>query len=521
MVNMLTNAADIWNTANHFAWHADLLSLLLLVWIISMLILRYRPADRKSLFSTLLMLVFGLLGQLVSGFVNIGGFSMMAAGLHEAFLILEGLAVIRVIGIFIFRLILPLIRFTPPRILEDIAVFVAYVGWGFARLHNAGLELSGIITTSAVITAVLAFSMQETLGNILGGLALQLDNSIEIGDWVKVEDIVGKVVEIRWRYTAIETRNWETVIMPNSQLMRGKFVVLGRYGNNNVQWRRWVWFNVGYQTAPSRVIETVQKAIRNADIPNVAQTPEPNCVLMDFNDSFSRYALRYWLTDLQQDDPTDSDVRDHIYAALQRADIRLAVPEHSIHVVTESEKHEQAKHIRHLQERIDALNKVELFSSLHPDELRTIAEKLKYAPFVKGDIITRQGAIAHWLYMLIDGEADVFLETSGQEKRKLSTLHPGNFFGEMGLMTGAPRTATVIAASDVECYQLDKQSFQEVLQHRPELADEISKILVSRRYGLDSFQQVMDEDTRVTQMAQQHQDILSRIYDFFGLKKSG
>ncbi|GBG12779.1 mechanosensitive ion channel protein MscS [Novimethylophilus kurashikiensis] len=518
MGNLITDALDSWDTASRFAWHDGLGSLLLLVAALSLLMLHYRPSDRRSLFSTLLMLAFGLIGQLGAGFVSTRGFPAMAEGLHEAFRILEGLAVIRIFGMFIFRMLPPLVHLTPPRILEDIIVFLAYIAWGFVRLHTAGLDLSGIVTTSAVITAVLAFSMQDTLGNILGGLSLQFDNSIQIGDWIKVDDIVGKVVDIRWRYTAIETRNWETVIVPNSQLMRGKFAVLGRYSDREVQWRRWVWFNVGYQVSPSRVIETVQKAIRSADIPNVSKSPEPNCVLMDFTDSYGRYAVRYWLTDLQLDDPTDSEVRDHIYAALQRADIRLAVPEHSIHMITETEKHEQARHIRRLQERIDALHKVELFNSLHADELRTIAEKLKYAPFAKGDIITRQGAVAHWLYMLTDGEADVYLETPGQERRKLNTLHPGNFFGEMGLMMGAPRTATVIAATDVECYQLDKASFQEVLEHRPEMAEEISKILVSRRYGLDSLQQMIDDDTRVSQMAQQHQDVLSRIYEFFGIK---
>jgi len=518
MGDMITTVANNWSTTSHFAWHDGLGGLLVLVTIVAVLMLHYRPQDRRSLSATLLMLGLGLLGQLAAELIS-NGFPAMASGLHEAFRILEGLAVIRLFGMFVFRLALPLVHLTPPRILEDIIVFLAYVAWGFVRLHNAGLDLSGIVTTSAVITAVLAFSMQETLGNILGGLALQLDNSIEIGDWVKIEDIVGRVAEIRWRHTAIETRNWETVIVPNSQLMKGKFSVLGRYGNHDPQWRRWIWFNVGYQTAPSRVIETVQKAVRNADIPNVARQPEPNCVLMDFTESYGRYALRYWLTNLQADDPTDSDVRDHIYAALQRANIRLAVPEHSIHMITETERHEQAKHLRHLQERLEALNKVELFSSLHPSELRTIAEKLKHAPFAKGDIITRQGAVAHWLYMLVDGDADVYLETPGQERRKLNTLHPGNFFGEMGLMTGAPRTATVIAATDVECYQLDKASFQEVLEHRPELAEEISKILVSRRYGLDSLQQTMDDDTRATQMAQQHQDVLTRIYEFFGLRK--
>ncbi len=504
-------------TIIHAAWHDDIAILLLLVSILAFVFLRSRPIDRKTLLLTLLLLGLGLLGQLVGAIIESAGFLRVAAGLREAFLILEGLAVIRLLGLFLFRVAIPVFRFTPPRILEDILVFIAYIGWGFIRLHDAGLDLSGIVATSAVITAVLAFSMQDTLGNILGGLALQLDNSIEIGDWVKVDDVSGKVVEVRWRYTAIETRNWETVIIPNSQLMKGKFSVLGRHGTDPVQWRRWVWFNVGYQTAPARVIQTVQKAIRSANIQHVASHPEPNCILMDFAESYGRYAVRYWLTNLQADDPTDSEVRDHIYASLQRANIRLAFPEHNVHTTKENEKHQQARHQKHIQARLAPLRKIELFSAFREDELLAIAEKLKYAPFAKGDVITQQGDVAHWLYIIAEGEADVFLEVKNQEKRKLSTLQPGNFFGEMGLMTGAPRTATVIAATDVECYRLDKESFQEFLQKRPELADEISRILVSRRYGLDSLQQDVDESARASQMAQQHQDVLGRIRNFFGL----
>jgi CRP-like cAMP-binding protein len=239
---------------------------------------------------------------------------------------------------------------------------------------------------------------------------------------------------------------------------------------------------------------------------------------MDFDAGYGRYAVRYWLTDLQHDDGTDSDVRDHVYAALQRAGIRLAIPEHNVHMTKESEKREQAKQTKRIQERIEALRNVELFNGLREDELLAIAQRLKYAPFAKGDIITHQGAIAHWLYMLIEGEAEVYLESAGQPRRKLSTLQPGNFFGEMGLMTGAPRTATVIASTDAECYQLDKASFEDILKNRPEMAEEISHTLVSRRFGLDSLQQDVDADTREQQMSQQHQDMLSRIRNFFGLK---
>ena len=166
--------------------------------------------------------------------------------MHEVFVIGAGIAVIRLWGLLVFRIVLPAVKFTPPRITEDIFVIIAYMAWFMVRLRYAGLDLGSILATSAMITAVVAFAMQDTLGNILGGLALQLDNSVEVGDWIKVDDIAGKVVDIRWRSTLVETRNWETVVFPNSQLMKNKFMVLGRRTDQPVQWRRWVWFNVGW-----------------------------------------------------------------------------------------------------------------------------------------------------------------------------------------------------------------------------------------------------------------------------------
>src|ERR1035437_918437 len=112
-----------------------------------------------------------------------------------------------------------------------------------------------------MITAVVAFAMQDTLGNILGGLALQLDNSVQIGDWIKVDDVVGRVVDIRWRSTLVETRNWETVVFPNSQLMKNKFLVLGRRNGQPVQLRRWIWFGVSLTTTPAHVVKAVEETI--------------------------------------------------------------------------------------------------------------------------------------------------------------------------------------------------------------------------------------------------------------------
>ena len=92
----------------------------------------------------------------------------------------------------------------------------------------------------------------------------------------------------------------------------------------------WVYFNVDFRYAPSHVIDVVRDALRAAPIEGVADDPKPNVICYDFakdgRDSFGYYAVRYWLTDLANDDPTSSRVRTRIYTALRRAGIPLARP---------------------------------------------------------------------------------------------------------------------------------------------------------------------------------------------------
>src|SRR5512145_1525466 len=322
---------SFWDKMTGFFWGEESLPVLIMVLAMAMLLLHFRRDERASLINTVGFFFVCLFGQFVSGVLHALDMARAAALTHEVFVIGAGVAVIRLWGLLVFRIVLPAVKLNPPRITEDIFVIIAYVAWFMVRLRYAGLDLGSILATSAVITAVIAFAMQDTLGNILGGLALQLDNSIEVGDWIKVDDISGKVVDIRWRSTLVETRNWETVVFPNSQLMKNKFLVLGRRTDQPVQWRRWVWFNVGLDISPTRVVSVVEDSILQTDIANVARNPAPNCILMDMdNKGYARYALRYWLTDLMPDDLTDAMLRWHIMTALQRAGIKLALEEKSI-----------------------------------------------------------------------------------------------------------------------------------------------------------------------------------------------
>lgn len=496
-----------------YAWQPESRYVLALAAVLGLAAWGFGGPERGPVYRTLLLFVAASLGQLAAGVMNAAGFAVAAHFVFELSVLVAGVALIRLAGLLVFRAMLPLLHLPLLRIAEDIAIFLAYVAWVLVRLHTTGFDPSSLLASTAVVTAVLAFAMQDTLGNILGGLAIQLDDSIKVGDWVRVDEAAGRVVDIRWRYTAIETRNWETVIVPNSELMKRKFMVLGRHQDGPLQWRRHVTFNVDLAAPPTRVIPAIERAIGEAEIAHIATSPKPNCVLLDFAHGYGRYDLRYWLTDPRQDDPTDSQVRIHIYTALQRAGLRLAVEEHGIRMTEQSEAHRQEVHEREIERRLGALRVVDLFNTLTTEEQRTVAERLTYLPFAQGEVITRQGNVAHGLYILTAGEADILVDVEGT-RQSIATLGPGTFFGEMGLMTGAPRNATVTAKSNVECYRLDKSHFETVVRSRPALVGEISRVMASRESVLQAaVTKALNQQAHMPA----HGELFDRICSFFGI----
>jgi small-conductance mechanosensitive channel len=475
--------------------------------------------SRYVLQQTAAFFLLCLLGELGVAAMHGLGWTMVADSLYEIFLIGVGIALIRFGGLLVFRIVIPLLHIGAPRILEDITVFAAYGVLGFVRMRYAGFDPSQIVATSAVITAVVAFAMQDTLGNILGGLAIHLDHSMEIGDWIMIEGTSGRVMDIRWRYTMITTRNGEKVVIPNSQLMKTRFTVVGADsglpGQNNI-WRRWVWFNVELDHPPMRVMRIVDAAVAGARIAHVASHPAPDCVLMSFEDGYARYAMRYWLTEPELDDPTDSVVRAHIVAALTRAGMALAIPRQARYLIKENAARDAALAARELHRRSEAIGRIDLFRTLSDEEKNTLAKHLLYAPFVSGDTLISQGEDTHSLYIIVSGEVEVWLEAENA-RRQLSTLGPGNVVGEMSLLTGELRHATVIAKTDVDSYQMDRAGFEEILRSRPAIAEEISHILATREAELGQLRESLEKSALASRQSSRRDLILRRMRAYFGI----
>ena len=494
-------------------FRAEVSTAMVVALVLGLVLLALRPRDRASTRNALVLLVFCAVAGAADTVIGSMGGRSLTGILADASTVLVGVVLIRMVGILVFRILLPAVRVAPARIVEDLVTAALMIAWGLVWLRLAGVDLGSLITTSAVITGVVALSMQETLGNILGGVVLQLDQSIRVGDWMKVDETSGRVVEIRWRYTAVETRNRETVVIPNGWLVKNRFTLVGSRSDPYPTWRRWLWFELDVAHAPIRVCEILVKSVTDADIPNVARDPEPSAVLMRVDHAVGHYALRYFLTDPRPDDVTDSLVRAHALASLTRHNMPIAAPREERLLIKDNEAHRAAQHAKDLARRRAALARVDLFAPLSDAERSELAEHLVYAPFVKGDTITRQGSVAHWLYLVVSGEADVWIEADG-ERTHVATLIPGNVFGEMGLMTGEPRRATITARSDIECYRLDKAGFESVLRSRPDIAGEMSRVLASRQTELTGRRESAGAGGK---RASRDDDILARIRGFFGL----
>ncbi len=420
-------------------------------------------------------------------------------------------------ALLLFHVLLPRIGLHAPLIVRDVIVVIAQVSSVVLVLSRSGFNLQGLIATSAVFSAILGFSLQDVIGNIAGGLALQVDGSLGPGDWIRVDQIIGRIVEVRWRHTAVETRDWETVLIPNSIMTKSQVVILGRRRGQATQQRRHIYFTVDYRHQPGDVIGIVTTAVRAAQLNNVALTPQPYAAMNDMVGAWGQYVLRYWLMDLAADTSTDSAVRACIYFALQRAGIELSSHAAAVNLAREEDhEHREVKTEKQLRRRRELINALTLFSSLSDQERDELARSLIYAPFARGEVMTRQGAEAHWLYLVEEGEASVRV-SEGAQQREVSRLKGPTFFGEMSLLTGEPRSATVLAESEVECFRLDKVAVGRVLTARPELAGQLALILAERRLKLDSVRDSMSAEAAKERATRDANALKNRIRAFFAI----
>jgi small-conductance mechanosensitive channel/CRP-like cAMP-binding protein len=424
-----------------------------------------------------------------------------------------GLAVLTMAVHLLFDVLLVRLRAALPLIVRDLSIIVLSLVLVLMSAIRLGFDLTGVVATSAVLTAVVGLSLQDTLGNILGGLSLQVDGSLSVGDWVQIGEVRGQVAQIGWRCTAIETNSWETVFVPNVVLMRNQVTVQGRRQGRPWAWRRSVRFHLPLGTPPAGVVAAIEHAVRAVEVPWVAVDPPPTCVCTGFDQGLASFAVRYWLTNGLHDESTDSRVRNLIAAAVARLGLELAAPGRDItqRDVPAPEGNEADS------DKLRLVADSSLFRPLDPREQVQLAAALREWPLAPGEHLTRWGEEGDSLYFVASGILTVQVPVPdgiGDAAAEVARIGRGSVVGEMSLLTGEARSATITAVGDVRCYRLDRAAFTSVVRGRPDIIERLSAFIAERQ-RVNS--EVLSRREPVARDEAGHASALSRMYRWLGL----
>jgi small-conductance mechanosensitive channel/CRP-like cAMP-binding protein len=401
-----------------------------------------------------------------------------------------------------------------PRIVQDVVIALVYFVATMGLFGASGVELSSLLTTSALLTAVVGFALQDTLGNVVSGLAIQVKRPFSIGDWVSLDgkpENYGRVVEVNWRATRVVTNENVTVIVPNANIAKGTVL---NFSEPTPVVRRSIRVSVTYDVPPSRVEEIALRAMRAS--PGVLEEPPPECVLSEFGDSGIEYWCRFFIDDFRRRDVLVGGVAARLYYDFLREDIQIPYPIRTVHLHQRGDEQETRDRERRGQRLAAHFEAIDFLAPLGPEVLRELAARVRTVAYGRGERVVSEGEEGADLFVLERGQVAVTVE-GGAQAREIARLGPGDFFGEMSLMTGEARRATVVALGDVEAVRVDKDSFREVLARSPHVLDEIGRVLAARQAALDADAAAASAGAAGPGLDQRSHALISRIRGFFRL----
>jgi small-conductance mechanosensitive channel len=364
------------------------------------------------------------------------------------------------------------------------------------------VDLGAVFTTSAIFGVIIGLALQDTLGNLFAGISLQADKPFQVGDVIAISGKGTGVVEsVTWRGVKIRTFSNHIVLISNSVLGKDAIEVCPK---NNLN-ARLVFFNTLYTNSPAKTAHIVREAVRDAD--NVSQKIMPIVRIRNLGDNGIDWEVKYWLTDYAKYNDTDALVRQRIWYAFKRTGIDFAYPTRTLYIEKEGD-------VRDLQQDettlIDRLSGVEIFSPLTSDEIVRLAAASERRVFAPGETVIKAGERGSSMFVINRGRVRVSISENGK-RRTVATLNEGDFFGEMALFTGEPRTANVSAAEETEVLEIGHQAMKQLFESNPNLVESLSATIAERRIGLMKKEETTETPEEVSK------GIFSSIKRFFSL----
>jgi small-conductance mechanosensitive channel/CRP-like cAMP-binding protein len=399
-----------------------------------------------------------------------------------------------------------------PKFLREIVsviVFCVSLVLVVSRVYGGGYSF-GVLLPSTVVVGIVGWAMQDLLGNVISGVALQIGKPFKSGDWLIIENHHAEVIEINWRSTKLRTTDDHYIDVPNTAIVRSTIVNLS-YPSHLHAMRLKV--GIAYDAPPNHVKQILMQATLHSE--GVLSHPPPKVFLMEFGDSAISYEIKFWINHHAAFNEISDELRTRIWYGLQRAGIAIPFPIRTVQL----ERKRPTTHT--LPETVRAaIRGKPFFKCLSDHEVEGIVTGAKFAVFGRGERIVEQGAEGSSMFILLTGEAGVYVrhEGNGADPTRVATLSAGEYFGEMSLLTGEHRSATIVAASDCEVLEIAKAHLARILQENGELLTNLSEMLAQRRLDNESVLASNAERHTMGQRKQEYaQNFLQKLASVFDL----
>ena len=403
-------------------------------------------------------------------------------------------------------------RQTPiPKFLREIVALFIFLIAVLLVLHvgyHASSELKVLLSGSGVLAIIIALAAQNVLGGIIAGMALQVSRPYKVGDWLHVGDHFAEVMEINWRSTRVRTNDAIYLDIPNNELVRQTIINL-HYPTQIHSMR--IRVGVDYNIPPNRVKDALLKAARNAT--GVVTDPPVKVFLVDFGESAVIYEIKFSMGNHAAYNEVSDAVRTNVWYELKRQRMTIPFPIRTLQVDRKS----KAPLEEGRSEALAIMRREPIFQCLEDRQLDGLVKQAQFNHFGRGERVIEEGAEGQSMFILLRGTAQVSVSKNGAAIR-VGVLRSGDCFGEMSLLTGEKRTATVRAEDDCEVLEISKPVMGDLLRNAPECLHQLSELLAKRKLENEG---IIKDAVRTDQQASKQREytasFLSRLRSFFEL----
>lgn len=373
-----------------------------------------------------------------------------------------------------------------------------------------GVNLVALVALPTVAAAMVGVALKDTLTRFFAGI--ELGKIVKVGDWITVLDREGMVAHIGMEHVTLHTRTHDCVSLANDLVIQSGVTNFSRPTTTHFCN---VFVEAAYRTPPEQVCATLLAAA--SAVSGVLPEPKPTALVTAFNESGIQYRIKFPIGDFAQRDVIESTMRTYIWHAFARKAIEIPFPQR---VVRKDVDAEGAPKTRTVEEIVAQLAAVDFLAMLDTKQIELLAKEARWESYLPGEQVVRQGESGEALYVIASGTADVRLQQGGLSSI-VTTLKAGHFFGEMSLLTGEPRSATVLAVTELLVIAVSKNALMRVVQDDRRLLERIGEVVAKRQAATAAAKTQLCKDAAGLSTVTHTRPLIERIQIFFwGGRKS-